>query len=50
LVFGAALDAAGGAGRPLSWALGYAAIGAGCLAAPLVARAFGRGVESSRHP
>lgn len=50
MVFGGALDAAGGAGRPLSWALGYAAIGAGCLAAPLVARAFGRSVESSRHP
>ena len=50
VLFGAALDAAGGAARPLSWALGYAAIGAGCLAAPLVARAFGRSVESPRHP
>src|SRR5439155_1655149 len=38
VVFGAALDNAGGAGRLASWAIAYAAIGAGCLAAPLVAR------------
>src|SRR2546428_5115380 len=38
VVFGAALDIAGGAGRLASWAIAYAAIGAGCLAAPLVAR------------
>jgi len=38
VVFGAALDVAGGAGRLASWAIAYAAIGAGCLAAPLVAR------------
>jgi len=42
IVFGAALDAAGGGTRPAAWALGYAAIGAGCLAAPLVARWSGR--------
>jgi MFS family permease len=38
IVFGAALDAAGGAHRPLAWIVAYAAIGAGCLAAPLVVR------------
>jgi MFS family permease len=38
VVFGAALDAAGGAGSPVAWVVAYAAIGAGCLAAPLVAR------------
>ncbi len=38
IVFGAALDAAGGADRHLAWILAYAAIGAGCLAAPLVVR------------
>src|SRR5436190_442435 len=38
VVFGAALDVAGGAGKLASWAIAYAAIGAGCLAAPLVAR------------
>ena len=38
MVFGAALDAAGGASRPLAWVAGYVSIGAGCLAAPLVAR------------
>ena len=37
VIFGAALDAAGGASIG-AWALGYAAIGAGCLAAPLVVR------------
>jgi MFS family permease len=40
IVFGAALDAAGGGAKPGGWALGYAAIGAGCLAAPFVARWF----------
>ncbi len=39
--FGAALDLAGGAGLGIAWAWGYAAIGAGCLAAPLVVRLFG---------
>jgi MFS family permease len=38
VVFGAALDAAGGSANPLAWVVAYAAIGAGCLAAPLVAR------------
>src|SRR5678815_1704933 len=38
VVFGVALDAAGGAASPLAWVVAYAAIGAGCLAAPLVAR------------
>jgi MFS family permease len=39
-VFGAALDLAGGQGRVAAWACGYAAIGAGCLAAPVVVRLF----------
>jgi len=38
VVFGVALDAAGGAANPVAWVAAYAAIGAGCLAAPLVAR------------
>ena len=38
VVFGAALDAAGGAQSPAAWIVGYAAIGAGCLLAPLVGR------------
>jgi MFS family permease len=38
MVYGVALDAAGGAGSPAAWIAGYAAIGAGCLAAPLVVR------------
>jgi len=42
VVFGAALDAAGGAQSLGAWVLAYAAIGAGCLAAPVMARAFGR--------
>ena len=42
VVFGAALDAAGGAQNPWAWAAAYAAIGAGCLAAPIVARAHSR--------
>jgi hypothetical protein len=48
VVFGAALDAAGGAARPGAWVVAYAAIGAGCLLAPLMVRFFGRSVESSR--
>jgi MFS family permease len=39
-VFGAALDLAGGQASVAAWACGYAAIGAGCLAAPLAARLF----------
>jgi len=38
IVFGVALDAAGGAERALAWVVAYVAIGAGCLAAPLVVR------------
>ena len=38
VLFGAALDMAGGASAPIAWIAGYAAIGAGCLAAPMVAR------------
>ena len=38
IVFGAALDAAGGARSHFAWIAAYAAIGAGCLAAPLVVR------------
>jgi MFS family permease len=39
-VFGAALDLAGGQARLVAWACGYAAIGAGCLSAPLFGRIF----------
>jgi MFS family permease len=39
-VFGAALDLAGGQGSIAAWACGYAAIGAGCLLAPIVVRLF----------
>jgi len=42
VVFGAALDAAGGAGSTFGWVFGYAAIGSGCLLAPLAARLFAR--------
>ena len=38
VVFGTALDLAGGAASAMAWIAAYAAIGAGCLAAPLVAR------------
>ena len=38
VIFGAALDIAGGAGTRPAWIAAYAAIGAGCLAAPIVAR------------
>jgi MFS family permease len=38
IVFGAALDAAGGAQSHLAWIAAYAAIGFGCLVAPLVVR------------
>jgi hypothetical protein len=48
VVFGAALDAAGGAASLRAWVAAYAAIGSGCLAAPIVARFFGRSVESRR--
>lgn len=42
VVFGAALDIAGGATTRIAWIAGYAAIGAGCLAAPFVARIAAR--------
>jgi MFS family permease len=42
VLFGAALDLAGGAGNRTAWVLGYAAIGSGCLAAPAFARWFAR--------
>jgi MFS family permease len=45
VVFGAALDIAGGATARTAWIAGYAAIGAGCLAAPIVAR-----IAAHRHP
>jgi len=38
VVFGAALDAAGGAASAAAWIAAYAAIGAGCLVSPLVGR------------
>ncbi len=38
MVYGIALDAAGGAGSHGAWIAGYAAIGMGCLVAPLVVR------------
>lgn len=38
IVFGGALDAAGGAGSALAWVVAYGAIGVGCLVAPLVVR------------
>jgi MFS family permease len=40
-IFGVALDLAGGIHAAAAWAWGYAAIGIGCLAAPLVAKSFG---------
>jgi MFS family permease len=41
MLFGGALDLAGGADRPAAWVAAYAAIGAGCLAAAPLARLFG---------
>lgn len=38
VVFGTALDLAGGSNTLFAWIAAYAAIGAGCLAAPIVAR------------
>ena len=46
IVFGTALDAAGGGARAGAWLLAYAAIGSGCLSAPLVTRLFRRSVQS----
>ncbi|MGH8765353.1 MAG: MFS transporter [Burkholderiales bacterium] len=39
-LFGFALDMAGGKASAVAWTWAYAAIGAGCLSAPLVTRAF----------
>ena len=41
-LFGVALDLGGGGASAAAWLWAYFAIGAGCLAAPLAARAFGR--------
>lgn len=41
-LFGLALDLAGDQQSVLAWAWGYAAIGAGCLATPLVVRLFAK--------
>ena len=41
VIFGVVLDAAGGAASTLAWVAAYAAIGAGCLAAPAVSRWLG---------
>ena len=38
VLYGAALDLAGGTGSALAWVVAYATIGAGCLLAPLIAR------------
>lgn len=46
VLFGAALDAAGGGRTPLAWAIAYGAIGAGCLASPFVTR---RSVQSAKN-
>ena len=35
-IFGVALDAAGGGGTPVQWAIGFAALGAGCMVFPLI--------------
>ena len=44
VVFGAALDLGGGAHSGAAWIAAYAAIGAGCLAAPIVARIAAKAV------
>ena len=41
-LFGFALDVAGGQENAVAWVWAYLAIGAGGLAAPLVARTLGR--------
>ena len=41
-LFGVALDLAGGKAAGAAWVWAYAAIGAGCLAAPLVVRLFAK--------
>ncbi len=46
VVFGAALDIAGGSRSMTAWIVAYAAIGAGCLAAPIVARIAAKGAPA----
>ncbi|MBC7804343.1 MAG: MFS transporter, partial [Candidatus Parcubacteria bacterium] len=41
-LFGLALDLAGGQQSALAWGWGYAAIGAGCLAVPMLVRVFAK--------
>ena len=41
-LFGATLDIAGGKGDGAAWVWAYAAIGAGCIAAPVVVRLFAK--------
>jgi MFS family permease len=38
IIFGAALDLAGGASSAVAWVVAYGAIGAGCLLAPVIVR------------
>jgi MFS family permease len=45
IIFGSALDAAGGAARNVAWVWAYAAIGSGCLVAPIAARWLGPGAR-----
>lgn len=42
-LFGLALDLAGGKESGAAWVWGYAAVGAGCIAAPIMVRMFARG-------
>lgn len=42
VLFGAALDAAGGGTTTVAWVAGYAAIGSGCLIAPFIVRSLVR--------
>jgi MFS family permease len=48
-LFGAALDLTGGKADGAAWVWAYAAIGAGCLAAPLAVRAFRRRTRIQRN-
>jgi MFS-type transporter involved in bile tolerance (Atg22 family) len=41
-LFGVALDVAGGKADSAAWVCAYAAIGAGCIAAPVVVRLFAK--------
>jgi len=48
-IFGIALDLSGGATEPVAWAMGFLALGLGCLAYPLIDRKlFGRSAFSSK--